>query len=78
LSEYSIDNECGINIWVDEKYRGLGYAKMMTKLFLKYCKNNNWKAFWGCVSDNIPSNKTALSCGFTLQSTQNYFQWKKL
>lgn len=21
LSEYSIDNECGINIWVDEKYR---------------------------------------------------------
>ena len=77
LSEYSIDNGCGINIWVDEKYRGLGYAKMMTKLFLMHCHKCKWKVFWGCNSDNVPSNKIALSSGFSLQSTLHYFEWEK-
>lgn len=77
LSEYSIDNECGIHIWVDTKYRGLGYAKTMTNLFLRHSQNNNWKVLWVCVSDNVPSNKVALSSGFTLHSKQNYFEWEK-
>jgi len=77
LSEYSIDNECAINIWIDEKYRGLGYAKTMTNLFLKHSKNKNWNVFWGCSSENIPSNKTAQSTGFALHSKQNYFEWGK-
>ena len=76
LSEYSIDNGCGINIWVDEKYRGLGYAKMMTNLFLVHCHKNKWKAFWGCNSDNVPSNKVALSSGLVLNSTLHYFEWE--
>lgn len=78
LSEYSIDNECGIHIWVDEKYRGLGYAKVMTRQFLRHSKSNNWKVFWGCDSDNIPSNKVALSSGFVFHSRQSYFEWEKL
>ena len=77
LSEYSIDNECGINIWVDEKYRGLGYAKTMANLFLIYCHKSNWKAFWGCNSDNAPSNKVAHSSGLILHSTQHYYEWEK-
>jgi RimJ/RimL family protein N-acetyltransferase len=75
LSEYSIDNECGINIWVDEKYRGLGFAKTMTNLFLIHCHKNKWKAFWACTSNNAPSNKVALSTGLILHSTQHHFEW---
>lgn len=77
LSEYSIDNECAINIWVDEKYRGLGYAKTMTNLFLRHSKKSNWKVFWACELDNIPSNKVVLSSGFVLHSTQQYFKLEK-
>jgi RimJ/RimL family protein N-acetyltransferase len=77
LSEYSIDNECAITIWVDPKYRGLGYAKTMTNQFLMH-NNNNWNIFWACNSDNIPSNRVALSSGFVLHSKQSYFEWKKL
>ena len=77
LSEYSIDNECGINIWVDEKYRGLGYAKTMTNLFLTYCHRSKWKAFWACTSDNEASNRVALSSGLILHSTQHYYEWEK-
>lgn len=76
LSEYSIDNECGINIWVDEKYRGLGYAKAMTNLFLIHCHKCKWKAFWACTSDNAPSNKVALSSGLILHSTHHYYEWE--
>jgi RimJ/RimL family protein N-acetyltransferase len=76
LSEYSIDNECAINIWVDENYRGIGYAKMMTELFLQHSKNKNWNVFWGCTSDNLPSNKVAQSTGFIIHSTQKYFKYK--
>jgi len=76
LSEYSIDNECAISIWVDEKYRGLGYAKMMTKLFLQHSRHKNWNVFWGCGSDNTASNKLAQATGFALTSCLKYFEWK--
>ena len=77
LSEYSIDNECAINIWVDEKFRKLGYAKAMTALFLQHGKSKNWNVFWACDSDNLPSNRVAKSSGFSIHSKQNYFEWKK-
>ena len=77
LSEYSIDSECAINIWVDEKFRKLGYAKAMTTLFLQYSKGKNWNVFWACDSDNLPSNKVAQLSGFSMHSKQNYFEWRK-
>ena len=77
LSEYSIDNECAISIWIDEKYRRHGYAKMMTQLFLHHNKHKNWKVFWGCGSDNAPSNKLAQATGFILSSGLKYYEWKK-
>ncbi|MCL2285646.1 MAG: GNAT family N-acetyltransferase [Firmicutes bacterium] len=76
LSEYSIDNECAITIWIDEKYRGIGYAKVMTKLFLQYSSGKDWKVYWGCDFDNVPSNKTVKSAGFVLHSTQKYYKWQ--
>ena len=75
LSEYSIDNECAITIWVDEKHRGLGYAKMMTRLFLQYSQGKGWTVYWGCDEDNMPSNRVALSTGFRLHSRQRYYEW---
>jgi len=77
LSEYSIDNECAISIWVDEKHRKQGYAKMMTRLFLHYNKDKNWNVYWGCESDNMPSNKLAQITGFELISSLKYYEWKR-
>lgn len=74
LSEYSVDNSCGINIWVDEPYRQQGYARKMTDAFLAYCKETNQTAYWVCDHDNIPSNKLAVSAGFVLKSTMHYFE----
>jgi len=77
LSEYSIDNECAITIWVDEEHRGRGYAKMMTRLFLQYNRHKNWNIFWACESDNIPSNNLAQSAGFVLSSSLKYYEWRR-
>ncbi|MCL2254253.1 MAG: GNAT family N-acetyltransferase [Lachnospiraceae bacterium] len=78
LSEYSIDNECAINIWVDEHYRRLGYAKMMTQIFLHHGKSKGRQIYWGCTSDNIPSNKLAQATGFTLSSRLKYYEWQPI
>ena len=77
LSEYGIDNECAISIWVDEEYRRLGYAKKMTQLFMHHGMNKNWSVFWGCEADNIPSNKLAKLTGFTFSSSLKYYEWTK-
>jgi len=73
LSEYSINNSHGINIWVDEPYRRSGYAKRMTRAFLQHCQALGQDAYWVCNADNIPSGKTAVSSGFTLKSAGHYF-----
>ena len=76
LSEYSIDAECGVNVWVDDKYRGLGYAKAMTQAFLEAGERGQWTMYWGCSSDNIASNHVARSCGFTPYAIQPYWLWQ--
>lgn len=74
LSEYSINNSHGINIWIDEQYRGLGYAGKMVNIFLSHCQERNQNAYWVCNADNIRSNKVAVSSGFVLKSTMHYFE----
>ncbi|MBR5786356.1 MAG: GNAT family N-acetyltransferase [Clostridia bacterium] len=74
ISEYSINNSHGINIWIDERYRGLGYAKKMVNAFLLQCQEKNQNAYWVCNADNIRSNKVAVSSGFVLKSTMHYFE----
>ena len=74
LSEYSINNSHGINIWIDEQYRQLGYAKKMVDSFLIQCQEKNQSSYWVCNADNIPSNKLAISSGFVLKSTMHYFE----
>lgn len=74
LSEYSNNSSYGINIWIDEKYRGLGYARKMVNTFLLHCQENNQTAYWVCNGDNITSNKLAATSGFVLKSTMHYFE----
>lgn len=69
-----MDNSLGINIWVDERYRGLGYAKKMVNAFLLHCHEKNQIAYWVCDADNIPSNQVAVSSGFVLKSTMHYLE----
>ena len=73
LSEYSLDNSLGVNIWIDESCRGRGYAKKMVYAFLQHCHTKGQDAYWVCDADNLLSNKVARSCGFTLQSQLDYF-----
>lgn len=74
LSEYTVNNSHGINIWIDEQYRGLGYAGKMVNAFLSHCQEKKQRVYWVCNADNIPSNKVALSSGFVLKSTMHYFE----
>jgi len=74
LGEYSVDNSHGINIWIDERYRRLGYAKKMVNAFLMHCREQNQNAYWACNADNIQSNKVAVASGFVLKSTMHYFE----
>lgn len=74
LSEYSVDGSHGINIWVDEKYRRLGYARKMVNAFLRHCQAQNETAYWVCNADNLPSNRLAVACGFVLRSSMDYLE----
>lgn len=74
LSEYSIHNGHGINIWIDARYRGLGYGRKMVSTFLLHCREKNETAYWVCNADNIPSNKLAVSSGLVLKSKMYFFE----
>ena len=74
LSEYSIRGSHGINVWVDEPYRRRGYAGKMVNAFLNHCRDRQQTVWWVCNSDNIPSNKTAVSSGFVLKAAMHYFE----
>lgn len=74
LSEYSVNNSVGANIWIDEQYRGLGYAKKMVNTFLMHFQEKKQLVYWVCDDDNIKSNNLAKSTGFILKSTDQYFE----
>ena len=74
LSEYSADDGLGVNIWIDEAFRGQGYAGKLVRAFLHQCQEKQLTAYWVCDADNFLSNKVARSGGFTLESTLQYFE----
>lgn len=74
LSEYSIDNSLGVNIWINEKFRGAGYARNMVNVFLAHCREQGLTAYWVCNADNIRSNKVAVSAGFVLKSAMRFWE----
>ena len=74
LSEYSLKDSLGANIWIDDRFQGLGYAKKLTNAFLLCCQRKNKNVYWACNNDNIKSNKVAKSTGFVLDASDNYFE----
>lgn len=74
LSEYSLKDALGANIWIDDKFQGLGYAKKLTNAFLLCCQRKNKNVYWVCDNDNIRSNRVAKSTGFIFEASKNYFE----
>lgn len=74
LSEYSLKDSLGANIWIDDKFQGFGYAKKLTNAFLLCCQRKNKNVYWVCDNDNIRSNKVAKSTGFVFETSDHYFE----
>ena len=74
LSEYSLKDSLGANIWIDDKFQGLGYAKKLTNAFLLRCQRKDKNVYWVCDNDNIRSNKVAKSTGFVFETSDHYFE----
>ena len=75
LSEYSLPDSQGVNIWIEEEYRGLGYARQMVNAFLARCSQNHQTAYWVCDAENERSNRIAAAAGFVLHNTMHYFEF---
>lgn len=50
--------------YVDTRFRGKGYAKVLVSMTLKYCTYNYKYAFDWIHDTNVPSIKTSEACGF--------------
>lgn len=74
LSEYSLKDSLGANIWIDDKFQDLGYAKKLTNAFLLRCQRKDQNVYWVCDNDNIRSNKVAKSTGFVFETSDHYFE----
>lgn len=60
----SEDGFAEIDVFTNEKYRGMGYAKEAVRGFIQNCLAENISPLWDCYSNNIGSMKTAKSIGF--------------
>jgi RimJ/RimL family protein N-acetyltransferase len=74
LSEYSLEDSLGANIWIDDKFQGFGYAKKLTNAFLLCCQRNDKNVYWVCDNDNVRSNKVAQSTKFVFDTSDHYFE----
>ncbi|MGN7478764.1 GNAT family N-acetyltransferase [Solibacillus silvestris] len=65
LTDWVVDDECEIGIETDENYRGNGWARKTALGVLELAKKSGMrKVGWQCWSNNIASQRTALSVGF--------------
>jgi hypothetical protein len=64
----SVSNSCAeIDIFINEKYRKLGYSYQVLNAFLFELSQNNIKALWDCYSNNSASLNLALNSHFEIQ-----------
>ncbi|MCH1624205.1 GNAT family N-acetyltransferase [Ferdinandcohnia quinoae] len=67
LTDWVVEDECEIGIETDEDYRGNGWARKTALGTLSLAKQRGIKRVgWQCWSNNIASQRTALSVGFKL------------
>ena len=74
LSEYSLKDSLGANIWIDDRFQGFGYAKKLTNAFLLSCQRKNKNVYWVCNEENFRSNKVAKSTEFIFEKSDNYLE----
>lgn len=58
------DENCEIDILVEEQYRKQGIGKALVFEFIKICQEQRVIPNWDCYANNAPSMKLAASCGF--------------
>ncbi|WP_325175841.1 GNAT family N-acetyltransferase [Paenibacillus profundus] len=67
LTDWVVENECELGIQTDERYRGNGWARKAALGALSLAKQRGiTRVGWQCWSNNIGSQRTALSVGFKL------------
>ncbi|WP_369436236.1 GNAT family N-acetyltransferase [Lysinibacillus fusiformis] len=67
LTDWVVDDECEIGIETDKNYQGNGWARKTALGVLALAKQRGIrKVGWQCWSNNIASQRTALSVGFKL------------
>ncbi len=71
LSEYNFEDRCEVGIATMPPYQRQGLARAMTFAFLAQAHRRGIRTIlWDCNATNIPSQKTALSAGFSLVEDQ--------
>lgn len=58
------DNRAEIDLEIDEDQRGKGFAKALSRSFIRECVLRGIRPRWDCLADNTPSVRTARSLGF--------------
>jgi len=76
-SDYVGDNHFEMAVFTAKAYRGKGYGKIVSRAFLKECKNFDYEPSWICSTRNEASNKLALSLGFNCKGNCELLSFKK-
>ncbi len=63
-SAFVHDKHLEIGIETVNKYRGLGYAKMVCCSLIDYCIENGFEPIWACRLENTGSYNLAIGLGF--------------
>ena len=64
-----------VGMWVNQPYRGKGYASQIISYLTKYCLENDFVPTAGCATDNIASRRTLEKCGFISRSCLINFEF---
>lgn len=59
------DNISEIDVMTLEKYRGMGFGRVVTLAYINESIKRNIYPNWDCFTENISSLRTAVSAGFT-------------
>lgn len=69
LTDWVVEDQCELGIETDESYRGNGWARKTALGALSLAKQRGiQRVGWQCWSNNIGSQRTALSVGFNLHA----------
>lgn len=74
FSSFVHEKQLEIGIETVEKYRGKGFAKLVTFAIIDYCIENKLEPIWSCRLENTGSYKLAQQVGFKPTITIPYYR----